>query len=94
MAASCNLVEFTNISEVLMAFIKRAITLVIEAVSTFEPSINFYHITRQNSYLRTLHCENLKSHVSEVMATDWTTGRSRFDPRQRRKYFSSSLCSD
>jgi hypothetical protein len=47
-AAPCSLVEFTNISEVLMAFIKRAITLVIEAVSTFEPSINFYHITRQN----------------------------------------------
>jgi hypothetical protein len=26
------------------------------------------------------------------LATNWTTGRSRFDPRQRRKDFSSSLC--
>jgi hypothetical protein len=26
------------------------------------------------------------------LATDWTTGGSRFDPRQRRKDFSSSLC--
>jgi hypothetical protein len=26
------------------------------------------------------------------LATDWTTGRSRFDSRQRRKDFSSSLC--
>jgi hypothetical protein len=26
------------------------------------------------------------------LATDWTTGLSRFDPRQRRKDFSSSLC--
>jgi hypothetical protein len=28
----------------------------------------------------------------ECLATGWTTGRSRFDPRQRRKDFSSSLC--
>jgi hypothetical protein len=28
----------------------------------------------------------------QCLATDWTTGRSRFDPRQRRKDFSSSLC--
>jgi hypothetical protein len=26
------------------------------------------------------------------MATDWTTGRSRFGPRQGKKDFSSSLC--
>jgi hypothetical protein len=26
------------------------------------------------------------------LATGWTTGRSRFDPRQRRKDFSFSLC--
>jgi hypothetical protein len=26
------------------------------------------------------------------LATGWTTGRSRFGPRQRRKDFSSSLC--
>jgi hypothetical protein len=24
--------------------------------------------------------------------TDWTTGQSGFDPRQRRKYFFSNLC--
>jgi hypothetical protein len=29
-------------------------------------------------------------HMSEM--TDWTTGRMRFDPRQRRKNLSSSLC--
>jgi hypothetical protein len=28
----------------------------------------------------------------QCLATGWTTGRSRFDPRQRRKDFSSSLC--
>jgi hypothetical protein len=28
----------------------------------------------------------------QCLATDWTTGRSRFDPRQSRKDFSSSLC--
>jgi hypothetical protein len=38
------------------------------------------------------------SHVSRVaqsiycLATGWTTGRSRFDPRQRRKNFSSNVC--
>jgi hypothetical protein len=29
---------------------------------------------------------------SVSLVTGWTTGRSRFDPRQRRKDFSSSLC--
>jgi hypothetical protein len=28
----------------------------------------------------------------QCLATGWTTGRSRFDPRQRRKDFSCSLC--
>jgi hypothetical protein len=28
----------------------------------------------------------------QCLATGWTTGPSRFDPRQRRKGFSSSLC--
>jgi hypothetical protein len=32
------------------------------------------------------------SWVSIVSATVWTTGRSWFDPQQRRKDFSSSLC--
>jgi hypothetical protein len=27
-----------------------------------------------------------------VLSTDWTTGRSRFDHRQRREIFSSILC--
>jgi hypothetical protein len=26
------------------------------------------------------------------LATDWTTGRPRFDPRQRQRIFSCSLC--
>jgi hypothetical protein len=28
----------------------------------------------------------------QCLATGWTTGRLRFDPQQRRKDFSSSLC--
>jgi hypothetical protein len=28
----------------------------------------------------------------QCLATSWTTGRSRIDPRHRRKDFSSSLC--
>jgi hypothetical protein len=28
----------------------------------------------------------------QCLATGWTTGRSRFDPRQRRRDFSSNLC--
>jgi hypothetical protein len=28
----------------------------------------------------------------QCLAADWTTGRSRFDPRQRRKDFSRSFC--
>jgi hypothetical protein len=28
----------------------------------------------------------------QCLATGWTTGRWRFDPRQRRKNFSSNLC--
>jgi hypothetical protein len=28
----------------------------------------------------------------QCLATDWTTGRSGFDPRQRQEDFSSSLC--
>jgi hypothetical protein len=32
------------------------------------------------------------SWVSMCLATGWTTGRSRFDPRQRRKDFFSNLC--
>jgi hypothetical protein len=27
-----------------------------------------------------------------ILTTDWTTGRSRFDPQQSRKDFSSNLC--
>jgi hypothetical protein len=30
--------------------------------------------------------------VLQCLATGWTTGRSRFDPRQRQKDFSSNLC--
>jgi hypothetical protein len=29
---------------------------------------------------------------AQCLATDWTAGQSRFDPRQRRKDFSSILC--
>jgi hypothetical protein len=37
-----------------------------------------------------LKCEPGQSEQS--LATDWTTGRSRFDPRQVQEDFSSSLC--
>jgi hypothetical protein len=30
--------------------------------------------------------------IGKCLATGWTTGRSRFDPRHRRKDFSSNLC--
>jgi hypothetical protein len=32
------------------------------------------------------------AHSVQCLATGWTTGRSRFDSRQRLKDFSSSLC--
>jgi hypothetical protein len=60
--APCSLIE-TDISEVLTASI---ITLMMEAVSTSEMSVNFYKTTWRNipedSLLHTHHCENLKSH--------------------------------
>jgi hypothetical protein len=34
----------------------------------------------------------LELRLVQFLATDWTTGRSRFDPRQRKEIFSSSLC--
>jgi hypothetical protein len=44
--------------------------------------------------LKMFHCTLWKLLGGEkvCLATYWTTGRSRFDPRQRRKNFSSSLC--
>jgi hypothetical protein len=36
-------------------------------------------------------CESCSA-VSLCLATGWTTGRSKFGPRQRRRDFSSSLC--
>jgi hypothetical protein len=41
------------------------------------------------------HIDGTASRVAqsvECLATGWTTGRSRFDPRQRQKDLSSSLC--
>jgi hypothetical protein len=35
---------------------------------------------------------NLDIIVSDYGLDDWTTGRSKFEPRQRQKDFSSSLC--
>jgi hypothetical protein len=39
-----------------------------------------------------LTCVSRVAQSVQCPATGWITGRSRFDPRQRRKYFSSSLC--
>jgi hypothetical protein len=62
--------KFTDVSEVLAAFIIRAmramITLMMEAASTSEMLINVYQIIWCNnpgdSHLHTRRCENLKSH--------------------------------
>jgi hypothetical protein len=48
----------------------------------------------KNSY-KTPWCFNEGSRVAQsvrCLATGWTTGRSRFDPWQRRRHFSSSFC--
>jgi hypothetical protein len=64
--APCSLVEIYRLLEVLAASIFRAIALMMEAVSIFETSVNFYQITRRNipedSNLHTRRRENLKSH--------------------------------
>jgi hypothetical protein len=60
--------KFTNVSEVLAAFIIRAKMrgLMMEAASTSETSVNFYETTRCNnsedSHLHIRRHENLKSH--------------------------------
>jgi hypothetical protein len=60
--APCSL----DVSEVLPACIIRAIALMIEAVSTYETSVNFFQTTRRNipedSHLHIRRRENLKSH--------------------------------
>jgi hypothetical protein len=60
--------KFTDVSVVLAASIIRAmIALIMEAVSTSETSVNFYHTTRHNnpedSHLHTRRRENLKSYI-------------------------------
>jgi hypothetical protein len=63
--AQYSLEKFTDVSEVLVASIIRAM---MEAASTSETSVNFYQTTRRNnpedSHLHTRRRENLKSHVS------------------------------
>jgi hypothetical protein len=45
-------------------------------------------------YIRLFSCQMSAEVARSVwcLATGWTTGRSKFDPRQRRKDFSSNLC--
>jgi hypothetical protein len=43
--APCSLVEVTDVSEVFAASIIRAMTLMMEAASTFETLVNFYQTT-------------------------------------------------
>jgi hypothetical protein len=64
--APCSLEDVFDVSEVLTVSIIRAVTLMIEAVSTSETSVNFCQTTQRNvledSHLqhRHLHCrENL-----------------------------------
>jgi hypothetical protein len=61
--------KFTDVSEATAASIIRAITLIaliMEAASTSETSVDFYHTTLRNnpevSHLHTRRRENLKSH--------------------------------
>jgi hypothetical protein len=62
--APYNLVEVTNVSELLAASI---IALMMEAASTSEMSVNFYqtmwHNNPEGCHLHTHCCENLKSHL-------------------------------
>jgi hypothetical protein len=39
-----------------------------------------------------MHILNILAGVAQCLATDWTTGRLRFDPRLRKEDFSSNLC--
>jgi hypothetical protein len=39
-----------------------------------------------------INCMLVITNILRMMVTDWKTRRSRFDPLQRRKDFSSSLC--
>jgi hypothetical protein len=61
-----------DVSQVLAAFIIRAIALMMKAVSTSETSVNFYQATRRNnpedSHLHTRRRENLKSHKLLVIS--------------------------
>jgi hypothetical protein len=72
--------KFTEVSEVLAAFIIRAIAL-IEAERISEMSVNFYQTTRHNipedSHLHTHRREKLKSHHHPRLITrDCTDGLS------------------
>jgi hypothetical protein len=62
--------SFADVSEVLAA----SIALVIEAASTSEMSVNFYHTIPRNkpedSHLHTRHCENLKSHLQRLFVAN------------------------
>jgi hypothetical protein len=62
--------KFTDVSEVLTAYIIRAIALMTEAVCTSETSLNFYQTTRHNipedSHLHTRGRENLTSHQNTI----------------------------
>jgi hypothetical protein len=59
--APCNLAKFTDVSVVRTASITRAIiALMMEAVRTYETSVNFYQTTQrnilENSYLFLCYC--------------------------------------
>jgi hypothetical protein len=67
--APCSLVEVTNVSEVLAAFIIRAM---MEATGTSEMSVNFYqttwHYNPEDNHLHSRCCENLKSYLGREMS--------------------------
>jgi hypothetical protein len=63
----CSLVKFTNVSEVLVASIIRAMRAMVEAAKTSEMLVNFYQTTwcynPEDSHLHPRCHENLKFYV-------------------------------
>jgi hypothetical protein len=64
--------KITDVSEVLSAFI--IIEIVMEAASTCEMWVHFYHTTWHNKPQKThlhTHCEDLKLYVNKLMLIMW-----------------------
>jgi hypothetical protein len=58
---------------------------------TYQEKMSFIILIVKSWWQSTCYVSQIAQSVS-CPATGWTTGRSRFDPQQRREDFSSSLC--